>query len=476
MTNIIGIVVSLVYIAIIMAIASFCYQKKQFSIEDSRKFVHVGLSNWWLIAMLFFDNWIWASILPACFIVINLLNLKFNFIKGIERPKTQKSLGTVYYCIALTILAVVLFRTEQLKYIGAIAVLILGYADGIGGLISEYLGKHEFGFGHKSAEGSFAVFTISFVISYVLFNMLLYSDLALEYSFFIACFATMIELFSIGGIDNLTLPLGTALVTYMLIREPLFTKFSLAFAISGLVVWVALLNRMLSYAGGISAMVLGVIMFYYDGPVAALAVIFFFLTSAILEHYHNIPKEEKVKSFVQVMENAIPFIMFGLMYYGTNSEVALVCLYTAIAGACSDTWGSGIGYYSKEKVLNVLTFKPIKKGESGGITMLGTLGEFLGALAIALMSLLLGGKNMVARALIILVFGFFTAYLDSIFGILLQVKYYNKKTGDLKETKPKDMTGYEKISGYGFIDNSMVNFLTIMISSLLAGMLAFLVF
>ena len=476
MTNILGIVVSLVYIAIIMAIASFCYQKKQFSIEDSRKFVHVGLSNWWLIAMLFFDNWIWASILPACFIVINLLNLKFNFIKGIERPKTQKSLGTVYYCIALTILAVVLFRTEQLKYIGAIAVLILGYADGIGGLISEYLGKHEFGFGHKSAEGSFAVFTISFVISYVLFNMLLYSDLALEYSFFIACFATMIELFSIGGIDNLTLPLGTALVTYMLIREPLFTKFSLAFAISGLVVWVALLNRMLSYAGGISAMVLGVIMFYYDGPVAALAVIFFFLTSAILEHYHNIPKEEKVKSFVQVMENAIPFIMFGLMYYGTNSEVALVCLYTAIAGACSDTWGSGIGYYSKEKVLNVLTFKPIKKGESGGITMLGTFGEFLGALAIALMSLLLGGKNMVARALIILVFGFFTAYLDSIFGILLQVKYYNKKTGDLKETKPKDMTGYEKISGYGFIDNSMVNFLTIMISSLLAGMLAFLVF
>lgn len=476
MTNVLGIVVSLVYGAIIMAIASFCYQKKQFSIEDSRKFVHVGLSNWWLIAMLFFDNWIWASILPAIFIIFNLLNLKFNFIKGIERSKTRKTLGTVYYSIALTILAVLLFRTEQLKYIGAIAVLILGYADGIGGLISEYLGKHEFAFGHKTAEGSFAVFTISFVISYVLFNMLLYSDLALEYSFFIACFATMIELFSCGGIDNLTLPLGTALVTYLLIREPLFTKFSIAFAITGLIVWVSLLNRMLSYAGGLAAMVLGVIIFYYDGPVAALAVIFFFVTSAILEHYHNIPKEEKVKTFVQVMENAIPFIMFGLMYYGTGSEVALVCLFTAIAGACSDTWGSGIGYYSKEKVLNVLTFKPIKKGESGGITMLGTFGELLGSLAIALLSLLMGGPNMVGRALIIFIFGFFTAYLDSIFGILLQVKYYNKKTGDLRETKPKDMTGYEKISGYGFIDNSMVNFLTIMISSLLAGMLSFLVF
>lgn len=476
MTNILGIVVSLIYIGIIIAIASFCYQKKQFSIEDSRKFVHVGLSNWWLIAMLFFDNWIWASILPAIFIVFNLLNLKFDIIKGIERPKKQKTLGTVFYCIALTILTILLFRTEQLKYIGAIAVLVLGYSDGIGGLISEYLGNHKFQFGHKTAEGSFAVFVITFVISYVLFNMLLYSDLALEYSFFIACFATMIELFSIGGIDNLTLPLGVALVTFLLIREPLFTKFSIAFAVTGLIVWVALLNNMLSYAAGLAALVLGVIMFYYDGPVTFFAIIFFFITSAILEHYHNIPKEEKIKSFVQVMENAIPFIMFGLMFYGTSSEVALVCLFTAIAGACADTWGSGIGYYSKEKVLNVLTFKPIKKGESGGITMLGTFGELLGALAIALMSLLFGGTNMVARCLIVFVFGFFTAYLDSVFGILLQVKYYNKKTGDLRETKPKDMDGYEKISGYGFIDNSMVNFLTIMISSLLAGMLAFLVF
>ena len=65
MSNILGLLVSIVYIGIIIAIASFCYQKKQFSIEDSRKFVHVGLSNWWLIAMLFFDNWIWASILPS---------------------------------------------------------------------------------------------------------------------------------------------------------------------------------------------------------------------------------------------------------------------------------------------------------------------------------------------------------------------------------------------------------------------------
>lgn len=474
MQNFLGIIISLVYGGIIMGIASFCYQKKQFSIEDSRKFVHVGLSNWWLIAMLFFDNWIWASILPAAFIGFNLLNLKFNFIKGIERPKKMKTLGTVYYCIALTILTVLLFRTEQLKYIGAIAILILGYADGIGGLISEYLGKHKFQFGHKTAEGSFAVFLISFAISYVLFNMLLYSDLALEYSFFIACFATMIELFSCGGIDNLTLPLGVALVTYLLIREPVFIKFSIAFAVTGLIVWVALLNNMLSFAAGIAAMVLGVILFYYDGPVVALAVIFFFITSAILEHYHDKPIEEKTKSFVQVMENAIPFIMFGLMYYGTKSEVALICLFTAIAGACSDTWGSGLGYYSKEKVLNALSFKPIRKGESGGITMLGTFGELLGSLAIALMSLLLGGSNMIGRALIIFVFGFFTAYLDSVFGILLQVKYYNKSTGDFRETKPKDMKGYEKISGYGFIDNSMVNFLTIMISSLLAGMLAFL--
>lgn len=475
MSNWFGLLVSVIYIVLITGIASFCYKKKKFSIEDSRKFVHVGLCNWWLIAMIFFDNWIFACILPVIFIFVNYANIKKNFVEGIERKGKSKTLGTVWYAVALTILTFILFRYPDYQYIGAIAILILGYGDGVAGLVSEYLGKHKFPIPHKTAEGSFTVFVISFIISYTLLNALASTNMALAYSFFIACFATMLELFSIGGSDNITLPLGVALGTYLLMTDTLFVKFGIAFSVTGLIVWCSLLNGLLTYTGGIAALILGTTVFYLNGPIAFGAVIFFFITSAILEHYHKKPKTDKVKTFAQVIENGLPFILFSIMYYATGSEIALICEFAAIAGATADTWSSGLGYFSKEKVRSILTLKPIPKGESGGITGLGTAGAVFGALFIAMFSGLLGGTNIIIRVAIVFFFGVFTSVLDSLFGILLQVKYYNEKTGEMLEKKPKSMRGIRRVSGYDFINNEMVNFLTVMISSLLAGMVAFIV-
>ena len=41
--------------------------------EDSRKFIHVGVANWWIVAMIFFNNNIYASIVPALFVIINYI-------------------------------------------------------------------------------------------------------------------------------------------------------------------------------------------------------------------------------------------------------------------------------------------------------------------------------------------------------------------------------------------------------------------
>ena len=102
------------------------------------------------------------------------------------------------YAIAMLILAFVLFRYPDYQYIGAIAILILGYGDGIGGLVSEYIGRHKFPIPHKTAEGSFTVFIISFIIAAALLEALAMTDMTITYAFFIACFATITELFSVG--------------------------------------------------------------------------------------------------------------------------------------------------------------------------------------------------------------------------------------------------------------------------------------
>ena len=258
--------------------------------------------------------------------------------------------------------------------------------------------------------------------------------------------------------------------------EPTFLKFGIAFSITGIIVFVSMLNGLLTYGGGFAAMVLGTAVFYLNGPVVFWALILFFVTSAMLEHYHKKPKKDKVKDIRDVIENGLPCLLFGIMYYATGSEIALVCEMTAIAGVTADTWSSGLGYFSKEKVRSILTWKPIPKGESGGVTRLGMAGAVFGALFIALFSSVLGGDNIIPRFAIVFFFGVFTSLLDSLFGILLQVKYYDEKEGVILEKKPKSMKGIRKVSGYDFITNGMVNFLTSMIAALLAGMVAFLVF
>ena len=71
--NVLGIIVSYVYIGIIV-ISAKVFNKK--GTEFSRKFIHIMLGNWWLIAMYFFTN-VWAAMfVPITFVIINYISYK----------------------------------------------------------------------------------------------------------------------------------------------------------------------------------------------------------------------------------------------------------------------------------------------------------------------------------------------------------------------------------------------------------------
>ena len=80
--------------------------------EASRKYIHIMLSNWWIIAMVFFDNMFWAAATPLLFVIVNYLSYKKGIIKVMERDdkdENKESLGTVYYALSLFILALLTF-------------------------------------------------------------------------------------------------------------------------------------------------------------------------------------------------------------------------------------------------------------------------------------------------------------------------------------------------------------------------------
>ena len=218
MNNIIGIIVSILFIFLIIGISSVLTKFNLLANEDSRKFIHVGVANWWIVAMIFFDNNIYASIVPGLFVIINYISYKKQIFKAMERDGSKKDLGTVYYAISLMLLAFITFKNIEFSYIGALGILIMGYGDGFAAIVGVKYGKHKFKVlgNNKSLEGTLAMFLFSFIVSLVILYIFNPVNIIL-YSLVLSVVATILEAFSPYGFDNLTVPLGTSALYYLLI-------------------------------------------------------------------------------------------------------------------------------------------------------------------------------------------------------------------------------------------------------------------
>lgn len=209
MRNVVGLIISFLYIGLIIMSAKFFEKSGK---EASRKYIHILLSNWWIIAMVFFENWIWASILPVIFIVVNYLSYKKDLIAVMER-ETPDGMGTVYYAISLLVVAILTFGVANNPSIGLASILVMGYGDGLAAIVGRSIKSKEYHVGKvtKTVAGSATMLVVSFIILSV-FLVSVQSNLwylkALLYSILI----TILEGISMKGTDNLTVPIVTCLL------------------------------------------------------------------------------------------------------------------------------------------------------------------------------------------------------------------------------------------------------------------------
>ena len=116
MKNVLGIIISFVYIAVLMIAAKYFEKLEK---QASRKYIHILLSNWWLIAMAFFDNVYYAIVPPIAFVIINFASYRFHLIQVMEREDENKeSLGTVYFAFSLIPLVIFSFALTKNALIG----------------------------------------------------------------------------------------------------------------------------------------------------------------------------------------------------------------------------------------------------------------------------------------------------------------------------------------------------------------------
>jgi len=211
-----GISASYAFVFGFIGIASLLLRKGVLTPSAARKVIHIGVAHWWLIAMATMDDpWV-ASIGPASFIIINTLAIRFRLLPAMDQGADARNWGTVYFPISLLVLVNLCWRGVMPVWVGGLAVLVLGWGDGLAALAGEgngARGMRVWG-GRKTAAGTAVMFGASFAVTLaftLIFNKRFGALLpAAGVSAAVALVASVVELFTPLGIDNITVPLLTA--------------------------------------------------------------------------------------------------------------------------------------------------------------------------------------------------------------------------------------------------------------------------
>ena len=204
-------------LGVIVLSAETLHRRTTTSSELARKVVHIGSGNvilvaWWLQIPTVVG--IGAAIIASA---IALLSYYIPFLPGINSVG-RKSLGTFFYAVSIGVLIAWFWPIQQFHY-AAIGILVMTWGDGLAGLIGQKFGQHSYQIWgiKKSWEGSLTMALTSYTVSSLI---LLYVQGNIWQTWLvplaIALFATALEAFSKLGIDNLTVPVGSAALCFYL--------------------------------------------------------------------------------------------------------------------------------------------------------------------------------------------------------------------------------------------------------------------
>jgi phytol kinase len=184
--------------------------------ELVRKVVHIGTGHVLLIAWwLRIPPWLCISA-GVIFTAIALASHHKNILPMLN-DVGRKTYGVFYYALSITILVVLLWQHHP-QY-AVIGVMVMSWGDGMAALIGKRFGKHTFvHLGNKrSIEGSLAMFATSMMIILSILTIdhgMRPHDLGVAIP--TAAIAALLEAYSPGGTDNLSVPLSSAFLSYAL--------------------------------------------------------------------------------------------------------------------------------------------------------------------------------------------------------------------------------------------------------------------
>jgi len=200
--------VILLYLFSVFLISIVFKKYNENSREIVRKIIHIGIGPLIPIAKFLKIDQNSALIFTGIVSLMVFINYAYKLLPAIEDVE-RKSYGTLFYCLSLFILIYLFWDKDPYALITGFFIMTFG--DGLAGLIGKsFDSKSWILFNQKKSLFGTMTMLLTSLIVVCSVGYTRQSSLNLNY-FTIAFFATLLEQFSILGIDNFIVPISSAL-------------------------------------------------------------------------------------------------------------------------------------------------------------------------------------------------------------------------------------------------------------------------
>lgn len=441
-------------------------------------FLAVGacaLAPWWVRSPLS----LFCLVLPFWLLLLYLVGKK-----GLMRDEADGRIawGIVWFPMAYLVLLGLHEPAEQ-RYGIIFPMLVLAICDPLATVVGKCLAKRQY---QLTGDPKSLVGSLAFLLGFLLLSWAFSWPGPWTNLLAVAMMVSAAEALGSEGLDNLYIPLLTAFLWWCNeLHGLLFAPLLPLLLLSGLA-FLAIRLRLLTLGGAVAAAMLGMIILLSLGPRWLWPLLFFFGSSVLISQLlpNRLPSDEKAnkaRDHLQVMANGGPygFICLLIVVYSFVKGSGILAtphpfyllLWVSAAAATADTWSSEIGKYIGGATFDLLRWKPVKAGLSGGVSWQGTLAGWLGAAAVAALYWLVAAEEASGKSFFIISsFGFLGMLLDSLLGSGLQRQYFDGWAW-------KDSPGSQDVAkrGWAWMSNDMVNLLANLGTLLLAFLYLFLI-
>ena len=390
--------------------------------------------------------------------------------------------GLLYSAISYLILLLIFF--DGYKWIITTSIMLFAFSDTVAAFAESSFSKKYFFItsDKKSVIGLLTFTVISFVVllisGYWQNNFIeLGEKFVFEInSYFIigavviTLMITTFEAISSKGFGNLIIPLSTAYFVYIFFYNTipgLLQYFIIGAIIAALVAEISYKVKFLTLNGSVATFLLAGFIFGLGGLKWSVPMLTFFILSSLLSKLRKNSNEEVetyfektgVRDYMQVIANGGlggVLVILNSVYY--NDLFFLVYLST-LAAVCADTWATEIGTWRKTVTYNILNFQKTTQGISGGISLPGTAGAFLGSFVISLSGVYWIHFDIVLYFILVLFAGVFGSFFDSFLGATIQAQHKCLVCEKITERKQHCGENTKHFKGLIWVNNDLVNML-----------------